>query len=219
MSSVRWFPRNTVHAPNRAPRQLFLATGNPGKLEEFRALARSMRGNFAIPEIDILPTFSALPGFPEDAPTFAENAAGKAIHYSRFCDGYVLADDSGLVVPALGGEPGVRSARYAGPNATSEERIAKLLAALETKVGKERDAYFVCVLCLARRGNVLAVVSEAAYGTIARQPAGTRGFGYDPVFCPREGAKSFAELSGEEKNVTSHRGKAFTRLLNDLQEY
>ncbi|HXP22994.1 MAG TPA: non-canonical purine NTP pyrophosphatase, partial [Candidatus Sulfotelmatobacter sp.] len=106
--------------------KLCLASGNPGKLHEFQVLA----AGHAL-ESQLLPGFAAIPEFEENAPTFAENAAGKALYYSRHCQGMVFADDSGLVVPALGGAPGVHSARYAGAGASNEQRIAKLLAELQ----------------------------------------------------------------------------------------
>ncbi|HME12112.1 MAG TPA: non-canonical purine NTP pyrophosphatase, partial [Candidatus Acidoferrum sp.] len=125
-----------------------------------------------------------------------------------------LADDSGLVVPALGGAPGVRSARYAGPNASSAERSAKLLNEMQHLTGEERRAYFVCVLAVAEKGRVLAVISARADGEILPAARGTGGFGYDPVFYVLERGKTFAELSAAEKNALSHRGKAFRRLLS-----
>jgi XTP/dITP diphosphohydrolase len=164
-------------------------------------------------ELQLLPGFESLPAFEEDAPTFAENAAGKALHYSRFCDGLVFADDSGLVVPAIGGAPGVLSARYAGTGASSAERNAKLLRELHNKSGRERAAYFVCAIALAQRGRTKAVVTAHVDGEILDSPRGERGFGYDPVFYVAELGKGFAELSAEEKNEHSHRGRAFRKLL------
>ena len=111
----------------RAPVKLFLASSNQGKLREFRSLAAGTGGT-APTELELLPDFDSLPSFEENAPTFGENALGKALHYSRLHAGLVFADDSGLVVPALGGAPGVYSARYAGADATSAQRIAKLLS-------------------------------------------------------------------------------------------
>ncbi|MGH9794984.1 MAG: non-canonical purine NTP pyrophosphatase [Candidatus Acidiferrales bacterium] len=110
--------------------RILLASSNPGKLREYQALAAGRAVEFAL-----LPNFASLPAFDESAPTFAENAAGKALHYSRYAADAVIADDSGLVVPALGGAPGVNSARYAGPNATDADRIAKLLANLHVGAG------------------------------------------------------------------------------------
>jgi XTP/dITP diphosphohydrolase len=154
-----------------------------------------------------------LPGFEEDAPTFAENAAGKALHYSRFCDGLVFADDSGLVVPALGGAPGVLSARYAGPGASSAERNATLLRELRDVTRRERAAYFVCAIALAERGRAKAIVTARVDGEILETPRGHSGFGYDPVFYISELGKGFAEISTDEKNEHSHRGRAFRKLL------
>jgi XTP/dITP diphosphohydrolase len=201
--------------------KLFLASSNRGKLGEFRALAATVaprvpNGGEARIEIELLPGFDALPPFEEDAPTFAENAAGKALHYSRLGGALMLADDSGLVVPALGGEPGVRSARYAGANATNTERIAKLLGELRGKEGAARAAYFVCALALAERGRAIAIVTARVDGEILESPRGSGGFGYDPVFYFPALRKTFAELLPEEKNQISHRGKAFRRMLASL---
>jgi XTP/dITP diphosphohydrolase len=201
----------------RAPVKLYLASSNPGKLAEFLALARASSVGAAV-KLQLLPAFESLPAFEENAPTFAENAVGKALHYSRFQDGFVFADDSGLVVPALGGAPGVQSARYAGPAATSAQRNAKLLDALRGKTGLERRAHFVCAIALAGHGRVLAVVTGKAEGEILEAPRGTRGFGYDPVFFFAALRKAFAELTAEEKNQYSHRGCAFRKLLAFLDQ-
>jgi XTP/dITP diphosphohydrolase len=195
-----------------ARRKLYLASGNPGKLREFQILA----AGHAL-ELELLPGYTALPEFEEAAPTFAENAAGKALYYSKHCDGMVFADDSGLVVPALGGAPGVLSARYAGIGASSEQRNTKLLGELRGKKGEERAAYFVCVLATGLRGRANVVVSAKVDGEIPEEPRGSGGFGYDPVFYFTALGKTFAELSAEEKNRQSHRGKAFRRLMEVLE--
>jgi XTP/dITP diphosphohydrolase len=195
-----------MSAPD-ASHKLVLASRNPGKLKEYMVLA-----GHAL-ELELLSGFAALPEFPEEAPTFAENAAGKAVYYSKHSEDRMFADDSGLVVPALGGAPGVLSARYAGPGANSEQCNAKLLRELRGKTGEERSAYFVCVIALAHRGRCLAVVSGKVDGQILESPVGTAGFGYDPVFYFPPLKKSFAELDAEEKNQYSHRGKAFRRLI------
>jgi XTP/dITP diphosphohydrolase len=199
--------------------KLYLASSNPGKLAEFRELAASdaLPSSHALNarvEIDLLPEFNSLPSFEEDSPTFAENAAGKALHYSRQGDGSVFADDSGLVVPALGGAPGVHSARYAGPRATNADRIAKLLGELRGKEGAARAAYFVCAIALAESGRALAIVTARVDGEILESPRGSEGFGYDPVFYFPPLNKTFAQLLPEEKNRSSHRGKAFRKLLD-----
>jgi XTP/dITP diphosphohydrolase len=197
----------------RAPVEVYLASSNPGKLAEFRVLA-SAAAKSARLALELLPAFESLPAFEENAPTFAENAAGKALHYSRLQDGLLLADDSGLVVPELGGAPGVLSARYAGPKATSAERMAKLLAELRGKTGPERRAHFVCALALAQSGRAVAIVTERVDGEILQAPGGSGGFGYDPIFYFPPLGRTFAELSAEQKNEYSHRGKAFRRVLD-----
>ena len=200
----------------RAGVKLFLASSNPGKLGEYRAPADVSAAAEVCPEIALLPGFAAMPSFEEDAPTFAENATGKALHYSRLAEGLVFADDSGLVVPALGGAPGVRSARYAGAKATDGERIAKLLGELRGKKGTERAAYFVCAIALAEQGRAIAVVTARVDGEILEQARGGGGFGYDPVFYFPALTKTLAEISSEEKNLVSHRGKAFRKLIGTL---
>ncbi len=199
-------------SPVQALRKLVLASGNPGKLKEYQVLA----ADHAL-QLELFPGFAALPEFPEDAPTFAENAAGKTLHHSKHSEAMVFADDSGLVVPTLGGAPGVLSARYAGPGASSGQRNEKLLAELRGKQGAERSAFFVCVIALAQQGRCLAVVSGRVDGEILENPRGTGGFGYDPVFYFPPLGKSFAELNAEEKNQHSHRGKAFRRLMEILK--
>jgi XTP/dITP diphosphohydrolase len=198
-----------------APVRLFLASSNSGKLKEFRALAGTAEGAIRL-DIQSLPNFSGLPVFEESAPSFGENAAGKALHYSRFSNLAVIADDSGLVVDALGGAPGVFSARYAGPNASSNERIEKLLSEMRARESKDRRARFVCVIALALPGRVVAVFSDAVEGEILHHPSGAQGFGYDPIFFFRPAGKSFAEMPAEEKNRYSHRAKAFHKLAKFL---
>jgi XTP/dITP diphosphohydrolase len=190
------------------PIRMLLASSNPGKLREYNELVENSRV-----ELSLLPHFAKLEPFDESAPTFAENAAGKALHYSKFTDKMVLADDSGLVVPALGGEPGVHSARYAGPNATDSDRIQKLLRAMAEKDGEDRRARFVCVIAIAQGGRVLAVVSDSAEGAISKEPHGRNGFGYDPIFFFPDLGRTYAEISPEDKNRLSHRGKAFRKVV------
>jgi len=196
-----------------AAKKLFLASSNSGKLRELSAIAAEVHSEISL---SLLPLFSELPAFPEDAPTFAENAVGKASHASSISNEAVCADDSGLVVPALGGAPGVISARYAGPGATGEQNIEKLLRALAGRKDAARAGYFVCALAVARKGNVLAVITNRVDGIILEAPRGTGGFGYDPVFFFPPLSKTLAEISGAEKNKYSHRGKAFRRLLEVL---
>jgi XTP/dITP diphosphohydrolase len=206
-----------VHAPVK----IYFASSNPGKLAEFRALAEShaARGPSSVPiAVEMLPGFETLPRFEENAPTFGENALGKALYYSQLNGGIVFADDSGLVVPALAGAPGVQSARYAGPDATDGERIAKLLRELANKPRprEQRAGYFCCVIAVVRRGLPIGAISNRADGEILEDPRGSGGFGYDPIFYLPELDKTFAELMPQEKNLHSHRGKAFRRVLSFL---
>ena len=194
--------------------KLLAASSNKGKIAEFRELAARC-GNGLL--VDSLPDFDQITAFDESADTFAENAAGKAQYYSREISDWVMADDSGLVVPALGGEPGVRSSRYAGPECDARKNIAKLISAMNGISGEGRAARFVCVLALARAGRVTAVFSGDVAGTILDVPRGSGGFGYDPVFYFESAGKSFAELPPAEKNRVSHRGQAFEKLARYLE--
>jgi XTP/dITP diphosphohydrolase len=192
---------------------LFVASSNEGKLREYRTLAEAAGAQV---DLAFLPDFNSLPVFEELWPTFAENATGKALHYAQFATGIVIADDSGIVVPALGGAPGVHSARYAGPNATDADRIRKLLGEMRSKQGEDRQARFVCVTVAAESRNVLGIFSAPADGILLEEPRGQGGFGYDPIFFFPALGKTFAELSREEKNQHSHRGKAFRKALDFL---
>jgi XTP/dITP diphosphohydrolase len=193
---------------------LKLATSNAGKLREYRRLVP----NSPI-ALELMAEFAATPQFDEAAPTFAENAAGKAMHYSRFTGGVVLAEDSGLVVPALDGRPGVRSARYAGEHASDSDRNNKLLEEMRGLSGEQRKARFVCVSAIADRGHALAVVSDFVEGLIATEPRGTDGFGYDPIFFVPELGRTFGEASPGEKDRLSHRGKAFRKMFAAIAEH
>jgi XTP/dITP diphosphohydrolase len=182
---------------------------------EFRALTATLSGVSL--HLQLLPDFSNVPAFEESAPTFGENAAGKALYYSRVADSPVIADDSGLVVDVLGGAPGVYSARYAGPNASSAERIHKLLAEMRASGSNDRRARFVCVIALALAGRMVAVFSDSVEGEILESGRGAGGFGYDPVFFFPPAGKTFAEMSAQEKNRHSHRAKAFHKLADFLE--
>jgi len=195
--------------------KLFLASSNEGKLREFRVLA--LRAPISL-ELRLLPNFSAIPPFEEEAPTFAENSLGKALYYAQHTNEPVIADDSGLVVPSLGGRPGVHSARYAGESRTNREKMEKLLGELKGKEGNERAACFICAISVARRNRALAVITARTDGEILGAQRGSGGFGYDPIFYFPPLRKSFAELTAEEKNEHSHRGKAFRRLLAVLPD-
>lgn len=195
--------------------RLYLASSNPGKLHEFRQAARA-RGV----EVLLVPNIESLPGVLEDAPTFAENARKKAVHYSRTVDGLVFADDSGISVEALGGAPGVHSARFAGERATdgaNNRKLLKELRRIERKNPRNRCARYVAVIALARGGKILAEVEGSVAGEIIDKARGSGGFGYDPYFFFAPLGKTFAELTPDEKFQVSHRGEAFRKLLAELE--
>ncbi len=195
---------------------LYLASANPGKLREFRQAAEAVGITIeSVPNIDRIPACS------EDGVTFEENARKKALHYCAHADGPVFADDSGICVEALGGAPGVHSARFAGPDANDEANNRNLLEELrrvEAASGHpNRIAHYVCVIVLAQSCRVVTVVEGRAPGLIIDEPRGKGGFGYDPCFFYPPLGKTFAELSAEEKFAVSHRGEAFRKLLDYLR--
>ncbi len=189
---------------------IVLSTRNLGKLREFRSLLLPLES-----ELLSLKDLCLDVEIDESGSTFAENARLKAIGYSRLTRFPVLADDSGLEVAALGGWPGVHSARYAGPEASDSDRVQKLLGELE-KVDGERTARFVCALALAREGVLLLESKGECRGVIAKEPRGYNGFGYDPIFLFPELGKTLAELSETEKNRRSHRAHASASLLRQI---
>ncbi|SRR5581483_813508 len=198
-------------------RRIYVATSNPGKLRDFAAAAGT--------ELDIapLPGIGDAPAPAEDAPTFEGNARKKAEHYSRlYPDELVLADDSGLEVNALGGAPGVHSARYAAKSAASNAddaaNNARLLREMEGVPDEARRARFVCVLAAARDGQTVLIARGEVEGMILREPRGTNGFGYDPLFYLPEIGKTMAELSAQEKAEVSHRGRALRRLMEAMRK-
>ena len=193
--------------------RLFLASSNRGKVRELAALAAAQGV-----QLEPLPGYDRHPKFPENEPSFALNALEKALHYSQHADGLVVADDSGLVVDALGGKPGVHSARYAGPKATDEDNNCKLLEELKGVPENKHGARYICVLALARDNQTLAVFSAACEGRILEAPRGSGGFGYDPLFFFPPLGRTMAELEVAEKNRYSHRGQAFVRLLAHLKQ-
>ena len=195
--------------------KLLLASSNAGKLKEFRSLAPGAPISL---ELELFPNFENIPAFEEAAPTFAENSLGKALYYSQYTNELVIADDSGLAVPSLEGRPGVRSARYAGENATSAQRMDKLLAEMKGNQGEKRAAHFTCAISVVKENRALAVVTARVDGEILQAQRGAGGFGYDPIFYFPLLNKTFAELTTEEKNEHSHRGKAFRRLLAVLPD-
>lgn len=188
--------------------KLYCATKNRGKLREFQNVAGDI-------EIAILPGLETLPAPEEDGDTFEANAALKAAYYSRGVDCPVFADDSGLVVDALSGEPGVYSARYAGEGA-GDAANNKLL--LERLAGVEdRRARFQCVIALAEKGRVIATFSGAVEGEILTDGRGTNGFGYDPLFYYAPLGCTMAEIETERKFDISHRGEALRKMFAYLR--
>lgn len=188
---------------------LVIATRNKGKTSEIRNLIK----DFDI-EIKNLDDFGPTPEVEEDGKTFEENAYKKASFYSRILGFPALADDSGLAVEALDGRPGVYSARYAGENATDEERCEKLL--LEMQGMGNRKAEFHCVLSLAVPGGHALTYEAKCEGVLLEAPRGENGFGYDPVFYYPPLGKTFAELTQKEKNQVSHRGLALQEFSQEF---
>jgi XTP/dITP diphosphohydrolase len=194
--------------------RIWCATGNPGKLREFR-LAAEILGI----EIEPLAGIGSIVAPEETGATFEANAKLKAEYYSRFSPGPLFADDSGLEVDALGGEPGVFSARYAGPGASDDANNKLLLARLGKSA--KRAARFVCVIAVAEAGLMVRTFRGSVEGEILHQPNGPGGFGYDPLFLYPPFGCSFGEVEGERKFSVSHRGNALRAMLawyaNDRQ--
>ena len=191
-------------------RRLLIATKNAHKTAEIRAI---LTDAWDVTDLNANPEITA----PEETgATFAENAALKALAASRLFAGLVLADDSGLEVDALGGAPGVRSARYAGERATDADNRAKLVAALAATRGKARSARFRCALALAKDGAVLAAFDGAVEGVIINTERGEGGFGYDALFVPDGQCETFAQLPAAVKNQLSHRARALEKALTFL---
>jgi XTP/dITP diphosphohydrolase len=195
---------------------LLLASTNAHKARELQELLAPLGVELR------LPAPGELPSVEEDRPSFAGNAAKKAQSAARHARAWCLADDSGLEVEALGGAPGVRSARYAGEGADAAANNAMLLRALAGLPAARRGARFVCALALARPdGSLAAEIEGQCRGRILEHPRGTGGFGYDPLFQPSEAGagqpgRSFAELSPQEKGRLSHRGRALRELAARL---
>lgn len=189
-------------------RRLVLATRNAHKTREF---AQILGPDFVVVDLS---DFPAVPAVEETGSTFEENAILKAAAVSLLVDDLVAADDSGLEVAALNGAPGVRSARYAGENASDSENVSKLLRdlTLADPELQHREARFVCALAIAQRGAVLRNITGAVSGVITTAPQGESGFGYDPIFIPAGEARTFAELGDEIKNQISHRADAIAQL-------
>ncbi len=185
--------------------RLVLATRNAHKTGEIAAM---LADTFTVVDLREIP---GAPEVEETGETFAENAALKAVGISRFTGGWALADDSGLEADALNGEPGVRSARFAGDHATDGENNRLLLKKLAALPGAPRTARFRCALALARDGALVETFDGAVEGILTDAPRGDGGFGYDPLFIPEGHAESFGELPADAKNAISHRSRALAK--------
>lgn len=194
--------------------KLLIATNNQGKFEEIARLIAA-----AGLELVTLKQANLVGEAPETGKTHLENAAEKALYWSRQYEGLVLAEDSGLEVEVLGGKPGVHTARYGGPDLTDVQRYEKLLKELAGKSGEDRRAAYRCVCAVANGGTLIVSFSGACEGEIATSPRGKGGFGYDPVFLYPPLGKTFAEISAEEKDRVSHRGEALRALATHIKEH
>jgi len=193
-------------------RKLLLATGNPGKIREYSRLLASVPFDLVTPAALGITLEVA-----ETGATFEENARLKAEAFARASGLLTLADDSGLVVDVLGGEPGTRSRRLAGENATDAERVQLLLARLKGIAWEARTARFRCVIALAEPGRETIICRGECPGIITTEPRGSNGFGYDPVFYLPLLGRTMAELTAEEKNRLSHRGLAVQEAADILR--
>lgn len=186
---------------------VYCATSNPGKLREFQ---------LAAPDFDVQKLPRAVPPPEETADTFEENAVAKARYYGQFVDGYLFADDSGLEVDALGGAPGVHSARYAGETATDADNNALLLKNLAGV--RDRTARFVCVIALVKDGQPVRTFRGSVEGRILEEARGTGGFGYDPLFYHEPSGCTFGEAPIGNKMLVSHRAQALSAMFAFLRD-
>lgn len=193
--------------------KLIIASKNVHKIREIRAMLKGHSKWDLFSLIDF-PKYQP-PG--ETNATFEENARLKAIHAAKALQAWVIADDSGLVIPALGGAPGIHSARYAGEGATNKENRKKLLAAMEDLKEEDRDGYYECCIAIASPEGLEKSVCARCEGTIIEEERGGQGFGYDSIFKKHDYNKTFAELEDEVKNRVSHRRKAIDKILLHLE--
>lgn len=202
---------NSLGEKMKLDRPLVLATKNKGKVSEFKDLFRGF--DF---EVKSLNDFGPIPPVIEDGETFEDNAVKKAQLTAKLLGLPAIADDSGLTVKALGGEPGVFSARYAGEGATDEANNIKLLRAMREI--EQREAAFICILAIAVPRGPTLIYEGACEGLIAQEISGNQGFGYDPLFYYPPLNKTFAQMSPAEKNSVSHRGRAMAELKGELDK-
>ena len=195
-------------------KDLVIATKNEKKLRELKRYLKSIKAHTIF-----LKDMSRAPEIREDSNTFKGNAIKKAVIISKFTKGVVLADDSGLCVDALGGQPGVKSARFAGRYKKDRDNNAKLLKMMKRVPAGERTARFICAVAIADNGRIVKVVEERCGGRIADSVRGRQGFGYDPVFLIPKYKKTFGELGLKVKDRMSHRSKALKKARQFLKQY
>ncbi len=196
-----------------------IATKNLGKIQEFKFLFNEFIPSAGEISLVGLNEFPSIKPTVEDGRTFLENARKKALLAAEHTGLLCIADDSGLEVDALNGAPGIFSARYAGPNATDDENMRKLLSALKNVHGDRRTARFACVIAVALPGDVLGLFEGYTHGLIAEKAAGNNGFGYDPLFVKQDYGKTFAQLPHDVKNRISHRARAFEKATAIIERY
>lgn len=195
-------------------KKLVIATGNAGKLLEIKEVLKELPFEFlSLKDVGFKGTIE------EDQDTFEGNAVKKAVEIMKYTGEITLADDSGLEVDALGGSPGVFSARFAGINATDEENNKKLLQMMENIPDEKRTARFRCIIAIAFPNGQTLTAEGVCEGKIGYFPKGMNGFGYDPLFIVDKYNKTFAELEQHEKNKISHRGVALQKIKKQLEEY
>ena len=194
--------------------ELVVATRNKDKLREIRALLKGL----AV-KVFSLDSFKGVPEVIEDGKTFEENAVKKAVHVSKFLKKFAVADDSGLEVDFLNGDPGVYSARFSGKGATYKSNNRKLLRLLKDLPPAKRKACFKCVIAIADKDRIVGVAEGKCRGRIGFESKGNDGFGYDPLFIPDGFRKTFAQMSSIQKNKISHRSKALAKAKNIISKY
>ena len=194
--------------------EVVIATKNDKKLRELRRYLKSIKAH-----IVSLKDISHAPAVREDKNTFKGNAIKKAVTISKFTKGVVLADDSGLCVDALDGQPGIRSARFAGRNKRDHDNNAKLLKMMKGVPAGKRTARFVCAIAVADNGRIVKIIEEYCSGRIADSIRGRHGFGYDPLFLIPKYKKTFGELGLKVKDKMSHRSKALKKARKFLRKY
>jgi len=197
--------------------ELLIATHNQGKFQEIGNFFKQERPNLQVKSLSALG--KKVPEIVEDGSSFLENARKKANIISSFSGLPTLADDSGLEVEALGGRPGIFSARFAGPNASDEQNVQKLLGKLEGLPDVQRNARFVCAMVLSAPSGITHTAVSEISGRIAHEPRGTTGFGYDPIFLIPPFDRTLAEMSLSEKNQISHRARALQKIKLLLDDF